>query len=339
MPSDRMITFTTRDNVLCNLIQVQGLQKPEKGPVLLVHGAGVRANIFRPPVHITLIDTLLTAGFDVWLLNWRASIDIMPNKWILDEAAVYDHPAAVEIVLKETGASSLKAIVHCQGSTSFMMSVMAGLIPQVDTIVSNAVSLHPVVPLLAKQKLRFAVPMVSKLTDYLNPQWAIHAEGFFQKSLVSFVKFTHHECDNLVCKMSSFTYGAGFPTLWRHENLSEVVHEWMKQEFAAVPMTFFSQMRQSVELGRLVSVGKFSELPNQFGCDAPKTNARISLIAGEKNDCFLWKSQQNTFDYLNTYHPNKHSLTVIKDYGHLDIFIGKHAAQDTFPILLKELGA
>jgi pimeloyl-ACP methyl ester carboxylesterase len=337
MPLDRVIPFTTRDNVTCNVIQVQGLQKPYKGPVLLVHGAGVRSSIFRPPVHSTLIDTLLAAGYDVWLENWRASIDFLPNEWTLDKAAVYDHPAAVETVLKETGATSIKAIIHCQGSTSFMMAAMAGLLPQVSTIVSNAVSLHPVVPMLAKQKLRFAVPLVSKMTRYLNPQWGIHAEGWFQNSLVSLVKLTHHECDNLVCKMSSFTYGAGFPTLWRHENLSDTVHEWIKQEFAAVPMTFFNQMRQCVELGRLISVNGFAELPVQFGVEAPKTTARISLLAGQRNDCFLWQSQQQTFDYLNAAAPGKHALHVIPEYGHLDVFIGKDAARDTFPIILEAL--
>lgn len=63
-----------------------------------------------------------------------------PNKWTLDQAAVYDHPVAVRRVLEETGADRLKAIVHCQGSTSFMMAAVAGLLPQVTTIVSNAVS-------------------------------------------------------------------------------------------------------------------------------------------------------------------------------------------------------
>ena len=40
----------------------------------------------------------------------------------------------------------MKAVIHCQGSTSFTMSAVAGLVPEVKTIVTNAVSLHPVVP-------------------------------------------------------------------------------------------------------------------------------------------------------------------------------------------------
>ncbi len=99
-------------------------------------------------------------GWDVWLENWRASIDIPHNHWTLDQAAVYDHPRAVQTVCTQTGASEIKAVIHCQGSTSFMMSALAGLVPQVTTIVSNAVSVHPDGPaVLAELKLRVDDPL------------------------------------------------------------------------------------------------------------------------------------------------------------------------------------
>ena len=136
---------------------------------------GVRANIFRPPSGRTIVDCLLDAGYDVWLENWRASIDVAANKWTLDQAAVHDHPAAVRKVVEETGADRIRAIVHCQGSTSFMLSAVAGLVPQVSTIVSNAVSLHPVVPRAAAIKQRYGVGLFKHVIDYMNPQWGRHA--------------------------------------------------------------------------------------------------------------------------------------------------------------------
>ena len=39
---------------------MRGEREPTKGPVLLVHGAGVRAELFRPPVDRTIVDTLNT---------------------------------------------------------------------------------------------------------------------------------------------------------------------------------------------------------------------------------------------------------------------------------------
>ena len=122
--------LATADGVPCNVINVRGPNKPTKGPVLLVHGVGVRTEIWRPPNPSTLIDALLDAGFDVWMETWRASMDVPNNTWTLDQGAVLDHPLAVRMVLEQTGARSLQAVTHCQGSTSFMMSVCAGLVPR-----------------------------------------------------------------------------------------------------------------------------------------------------------------------------------------------------------------
>jgi hypothetical protein len=41
------VPFTAGDGFECNLIHVQGEKPATRGPVILVHGAGVRANLFR----------------------------------------------------------------------------------------------------------------------------------------------------------------------------------------------------------------------------------------------------------------------------------------------------
>jgi hypothetical protein len=337
--AERLVPFQADDGFRCNLLNVRGERPPTRGPVLLVHGAGVRANIFRAPLPTTLVTELVARGHDVWLENWRASIDLPKNEWTLDQAALYDHPAAVRTVLAETGADSLKAVIHCQGSTSFMMSVVAGLVPQVSTVVTNAVSLHPVIPKSAAAKLRYAVPLVGKLTPYINPQWGLHSPTLTAKMITALVRLTHHECDNMVCKYSSFTYGTGFPVLWRHENLDDATHEWLKGEFANVPIAFFRQMSRCVEAGHLLAVDGRPGLPSSFVERPPQTDARVAFIAGELNRCFLAESQRRTYDWFtkHTARPERHALHVIPHYGHLDIFMGKHAARDTTPIIVGEL--
>jgi len=59
MTTERVVPVRARDGFEMNLINVRGSGRPEKGPVLLVHGAGVRANIFRAPSGRTLVDSLL----------------------------------------------------------------------------------------------------------------------------------------------------------------------------------------------------------------------------------------------------------------------------------------
>ncbi len=335
--NQRTVPFTAGDGFQCNLIHVQGDKPPSKGPVMLVHGAGVRANLFRAPVRTTFVDYLIEHGYDVWLENWRASIDLTPNHWTLDQAAIYDHPEAIKTIVKETGSDEVKAVIHCQGSTSFMMSAMAGLVPQVKTIVTNAVSLHTIVPNLSRTKLKIAVPIIGLLTDYLNPQWGISAPTLAAKMVSFLVEMTHHECNNSVCKQVSFTYGSGFPALWRHENLNDETHEWVKQEFARVPMTFFRQMARCVRKGNLISVEGKKELPADFTAQPPQTDARFAFFAGAKNLCFLPDSQVKTYEYFNNHRKNYHSLHVFPTYSHLDVFMGQDAAKDTFPLLLAEL--
>ncbi len=335
--TERTIEFRAGDGLLCNLIHVEGHHPPTRGPVVLVHGAGVRANIFRAPVRTTIVDCLVEHGYDVWLENWRASIDLDPNRWTLDQAALYDHPAAVETIVRETGSPEVKAIIHCQGSTSFMMSAIAGLVPAVKTIVSNAVAVHTVVPKPAEAKLRFAMPMMRRMTEYLNPQWGRHAPTPVARFVDKLVRATHHECDNAVCRHSSFVYGAGFPTLWRHENLNDATHEWLSDEFAEVPLTFFEQMATCVEHGHLRSVEGHPELPVDYVEAAPATSARIAFMSGEQNACFLPESQVRSFEHFDRLRPGYHSLRIVPSYGHLDIFMGQDAWRDTFPLILDEL--
>jgi len=343
--TERVVEFTAGDGFRCNVIHVQGPFPPHKGPVILVHGAGVRANIFRAPVQTNLVDLLIDEGYDVWLENWRASIDLQPNLWTLDQAALYDHPEAVKTVVRETGWEHVKAVIHCQGSTSFTMSAVAGLVPQVKTILSNAVSLHPVIPKVAELKLRLLVRFASPFYPYLDPQWGRRAPTLRAKLVSTFVKLTHHECDNLVCKIASFTYGVGYgvspgkghPTLWEHQNLNEETHEWIKQEFARVPRTFFRQIAKSVDVGHLTAANELPGLPSNFVAQAPQTDARFAFFAGELNRCFLPESQVKSFEYFSSRGNSNHALHLLPGYGHLDVFMGKNAARDVFPLMLAEL--
>ncbi len=332
-----LIEFESGDGFICNLHHFASDKPAGLDPVIVLHGAGVRANIFLAPTKTNFVDALLAEGYDVWLLNWRASIDLPPNQWDLDKAAVHDHPAAVKEVLRRTGSDTLKAVIHCQGSTSFMMSITAGLLPEVKTVVSNAVALHPIVPTLAYWKSMAATDTIGSFFTYLNPQWAISAPGFLPKLVNLWSQIMHRENDTNVGKMTSFTFGAGFPTLWQLENLNGEIKEWLKGEFANVPMTFFRQMKKCLREGVLYSTGAFDQLPKSFDAQPPRTDARFCFVGGELNSCFLPESQARTYDFFAKYSPGRHVFHQLAGYGHLDVFVGENASRDIFPLLLAEL--
>ncbi|HLT06805.1 MAG TPA: alpha/beta fold hydrolase [Cyclobacteriaceae bacterium] len=326
--------FETKDGFTCNLKHPRG-QKAYKCPILLVHGAGVRGNIFNPPTAKNLIQCLMDEGYDVWIENWRGSIEFPPNEWDLDQVAFYDHPAAVKRVVELTGANEIMAIIHCQGSTSFMISVMLGLVPEVKTVISNAVSLHPIVPNYSLFKLWGYIPFVKSSFTYLNPQWGLHAPDFKSKALRMLVRATHWEKDTLVGKFVSFVYGAGFPALWRLENLNQQTLEWIQEEFAEVPLSFFLHIRKCIAQGKLVPLN--ADLQKEYVPSKPAGLPKIILFAGAKNKCFLPESQKKTYEYLEASDPGRHELYILDNYSHLDIFFGKNAHEDVFPLMINVL--
>jgi len=337
-----VIPLTAPDGAPLSLVHVTTAgvgRHPPRGPVMLVHGAGVRAELFRPPLRRTLVDALLDQGWDVWMFNWRASIDFDPLPWTLDDAAVYDHPTAVAHILRVTGADTLKAVVHCQGSTSFTMAAVAGLLPRVDTIITNSVSLHPVVPRLSQFKITRLAPIVNAFSPYLNTAWGYKSNGYFSRIVRGLVRASHPECDNTVCRMVSFTYGSGHPALWAHRNLDQATHDWITGEFAESPMTFFAQMKKCLDAGHLVHSGLHPELPVDLVANAPQTDARFVFLTGADNRCFLPASQRRSYEFFNRHRPGKDAFHLLPGYGHLDVFFGVNAWRDTYPIIERELAS
>jgi hypothetical protein len=330
-----IIPFKAYDGFECNLWRLKHNGSKLRGPVMLVHGAGVRANIFNPPGEVNLLDMLADAGYDVFLENWRASTEFPANKWDLDVVAKNDHPAAIQKVCEVSGSDQCKAIIHCQGSTSFMISAVEGLVPQVKTIITNAVSLHPVVPSWSRVKLDVILEMASLITDYINPRWGDVAPDFRSKFFKALVVCTHFERDTTVGKFVSFTYGAGFPALWELENLTDETKDWIRNEFGPVPIHFFRHIRKGVHYGSLVSVDGLKHYADK----KPLTDARFVFFAGKLNKCFRSESQENSYEYFNRLKPDFHKLYVYDTYSHLDIFLGKNSYQDIFPSMINELNA
>jgi hypothetical protein len=333
------VPFKTLDGVDLNFKHLKPAPgRREKGPVIMVSGAGVRADLFCPPTKRTLPAMLSDDGFDVWLLNWRSSIDLPAIEYTLDDAAVNDMPAAIAKIRAETGADKVKAVTHCQGSCAFMMAITAGLLPDVSSVVANSCALHPIIPRPAWFKLPLAVNTLGLFVKYFNPQWGLHAPGFWPKAIDLGVRVTHHECDNPVCKHASFTYGLGFPTMWDHENLDDATHEWIKGEFAHVPMSLFRQIANSIAAGELVSTGRYpNELPPLFTTQPPQTNARFVFMTGDRNRTFSPEAMARTFEFFERFAPGKHIFQKVAGYGHLDMFFGRNAHRDVFPFIIDQL--
>ena len=338
----RIVGFRTEDGREGTLHNIRSRDRPpDRGPVMLAHGSSVRANLFYgAPTRTTIVRKLIDAGYDVWAENWRASIDLPASSWTLDEGAVYDHPAAVREILARTGSPTLKAVVHCQGSTSFMMSALAGLVPEVTHVVSNAVSLHVSITRLSHARLRTIVPASAPFFKGVDPQWTVRPPATLNAGLAR-VAALRCTCGSKVCKAANWFYGVGGEVLWLHSNLDQQTHIWNDREWGFCPLSFFKQMRRCADAGYLVSTGQLPQLPQDMPAAAAtlleRKNVRFTFIAGEDNICFLPESQRRTHQFFEEIDPGRHTLHVIPGYSHLDIFIGKEADREVYPRILAGL--
>jgi hypothetical protein len=334
----RILPLCTADGRELTLHQVRGSQAPTRGPVLLIHGSGVRANLFYgPPGRPSFVGALVAEGYDVWLENWRASIDLGVQDYTLDQAALHDHPLAMAAVLERSGASSLKVLCHCQGSTSFVITALAGLAPHVSRVVSSAVSLHPVVPWQSKLKLTLLRPVLAWLTPILSAQWGVRPPTPLGWLVARWAALVRRECHDPVCALANYMYGAGGDVLWRHANLDAETHDWTAREFGYAPMSFLRQMARSVQAGHLVPVDGLSRLPPSYvDADLPDETP-WTFVAGDRNRLFTAESQARTHAWFDERQPGLHQLEILDGYGHLDLFYARDAQARAFPVLLAAL--
>src|SRR3954464_12709629 len=117
-----------------------------KGPLVLAPGYGNAASAFAlDTVPKNWVQYLGEHGYDVWLLDYRASPDLPSSftQFTVDDIALRDWPAAVDTVRRETGAESVQAMGHCVGGLSLFMAIGGGL-DGLRSAMFSALAGHPI---------------------------------------------------------------------------------------------------------------------------------------------------------------------------------------------------
>lgn len=140
-PCEEVHEAATRDGWLIALHRYRPLQaRPGREPVLICHGLLSTRFSLDLDDERSLARSLRQAGFDVWLMDLRAHGDSRrdpagPDRrssgrfgfdWSLDEYVREDLPAAVQYVLRATGASSLHWIGHSLGGMMLYAHCVSG---------------------------------------------------------------------------------------------------------------------------------------------------------------------------------------------------------------------
>ena len=330
-----MHEFNTQDGVRLRLTRYQG---GSKGPVILSHGLGVSSRIFSmDTIDTNLLEYLHAHRYDVWLLDYRASIELPAAEQACtgDDIARYDYPAAVDVVRQVTGSDTVQMVVHCFGSTTWTMSMLGGYLKHVRSAVVSQVSTHAKTPLITRLKTGLHVPtMLDKLgldslTAYTDTEsnWV---DSLFDKALTIYPMEKEERCVNPVCHRITFLYGH----LYEHDQLNDATHRYLHEMFGLANISAFEHLALICRKGHVVDAqGGEAYLPHLERMAIP-----ITFISGAENQCFLPESTDITYNLVRERNgKDLYRRHIVPNYGHIDCIYGKNAAGDVFPYILARL--
>ncbi|MDX1959686.1 MAG: alpha/beta fold hydrolase [Leptospiraceae bacterium] len=332
----------TKDKLLLNLRKISR-NDSSKNSVMLVHGLTSSSDMFTMPEHNNITNYLLDLGYTVWLYDFRMSgrlpYNLTKHEYTFDHVASYDMPLATSFIRNEIGKNAkLNVICHCLGSVSFMMSLFAGLQPEVDSVISNSVSLFCRVPILAKLKLEYLIQtglLENVLRLNLVEPDALGKKDWLQNIVSYGNSLFHHDCDNAVCHMLSFMWGSGSSALFNHENILDITHDRLADLFGGTTLNFYKHVLKIANHGNPIRFNErdteFNHLPNNYIESFEKNKTPIFFVTGKDNRVF---TDSNLYAYrkLNYVNPSLYKFHSFPNYGHQDIFMGKNVHEDVFPV-------
>jgi cholesterol oxidase len=336
------IPIATSDGMKIQLTRYRG---GSNGPVLLVPGfTTVAASFDAPTVRKSLVQFLCDAGFDVWLLDYRASPAFEPawSAFTIDDIARRDYPAAVRAVCAETKSPQVQIVAHCVGSISLFMSLLGGeLDGLVRSVVASQVSAHVKVARFTEAKSGLYLGSLLRFLGVKHISASFDPRKWSDWSIDQLLKLypTKERCSNPVCRRLLFI----FHEIYRHKNLNSETHDAIYEWFGVSSMSALKHLSLMVRTGHVVDA---EGLEVYLHCDDPlrheasldRLKLPISFMYGKHNGAFLPTATRTLYEELRRLHGDQlYAWQEFKDYAHFDCFIGRDADQVVFPWIRDQL--
>ena len=316
------------DDAWLRLVRYEG---GRRGPVLLAAGFGMSATSFLlDTVSTNLTEHLVEAGYDVWLFDYRASIDLPSSRssFSLDEVAREDWPAAVAEVRRVTGSATVQALGHCVGSASLLMALAAGL-EGVRSAVCMQFPMHPVTSHRNTFKASLKIDRaLHRLGMYsVAPQRRLTIPNAVLDVALRAVPMPGAErCGKPLCRWINAIYGCTHA----HAQLDDATHDELEDLFGVGNLAALGHLGTIMQR-RLVVAADGREAYTRH---PERLRVPILLVQGEMNDIFRPAGSMRTLRWLQTANePSLYERVMLPGYAHLDALIGRDAHRDVFPIL------
>jgi cholesterol oxidase len=331
--------FTTSDGLQMRLTRYRG---GAKGPVVLGHAYGVSSTMFSvDTIDTNFVEYLFANGYDVWALDFRASpiyngsSDPLFVQYTLDDIALRDWPGAIAAVRALSGAPSVQVVAHCIGSVSFFMAMLAGM-EGVRSAVACQVAAHPIPAWPGRVKSALHLPSVlyrlglKTFSTDENTQSSFGNRVLDRALRLTTPIHTGDECNSPVCWRVNFLYGVSF----LHSQLNDATHSAIHEFFGFASLPSLSHIARIVRTGHVIAAdGGERYMPHLDRLKLP-----ILFVQGLHNEVFIPEGTAKTYDTLVQQNGQAYyNRTVFPAYGHLDCFIGRSAAADIYPTMLRHL--
>jgi cholesterol oxidase len=324
----------------------------DKGPLLMVHGLGVSSLIFTvDTIDTNLVEFLAPHGYDMWLLDYRASVDLpyADKPYTADHVAAIDYPEAVEQVRRLTGKDTVQCLVHCYGATTFFMAMLhekarANAMRFVRSAAVSQIATHVRVGPIVETMSVLHVPNILEKVFGVESMTARTSPHLLDRALDDVLKFWPADADteahrlllisqdkNPVSRRITFLYGALY-------ELPQLNHDtyWdgLGRMFGVAGIKSLQHLATMIRAGHSVTAdGQEAYLPHVKQLAIP-----IRIVHGAKNRCWLPVSTALTMDWLREHNdPGLYDRVVVPGYGHIDCIFGKNAARDVYPYWLEHL--
>jgi cholesterol oxidase len=302
----------------------------EKGPLIMATGFGMSSHSFlASTIEQNLTEFLYDQGYDVWLFDYRAGIDLPSSRteFTIDDIARTDWPLAVRKVLEVTGRDDLKAFGHCVGSGSLQMAILAGL-QGISTAVCAQFPMHPSTSVFnqVKSRLHTAGAFRALGAGGLAPDVRRSVpDELVDMGLRTLPMPAEEHCGQAVCRWINAIYGCTH----RHAQLNDATHRGLNEMFGFGNIDSLRHL--SLMMRRELAVTHTDGM-DYFEHPERIAGTRLLLLQGSQNYIFHPVGSLKTLRWLREKNPRgDYQREVLQGYAHLDAIIGTSAAADVYP--------